>query len=147
MPTVNYTAGSIMLWAYLFFCAGGPGHLVQIHGIMNSSKYKQIKNLNLTASARNLIMGRGWIFQQEKIQNKQNQHKTVSLNTKWSFSHDRPSSHIRWVSELKRRSANMDLGICRIWRGSVWRNALISRLIIRHYRRNLRAVILAKSIE
>ncbi len=32
MPTVKYTAQSLMLWAY--FSAGGPGHLVQIHGIM-----------------------------------------------------------------------------------------------------------------
>ncbi|XDV52022.1 hypothetical protein PO909_020804 [Leuciscus waleckii] len=36
MPTVKYTAGSYMLWAYFF--AGGPG---------------------------NLIMGRGWIFHQD----------------------------------------------------------------------------------
>jgi len=41
MPTVKYTAEYDMLWAYLF--AGGPGHLVQIHGIMDSIKYKQIK--------------------------------------------------------------------------------------------------------
>jgi len=27
-----------------FFFAGGPGHLVQIHGNMDSSKYQQIKN-------------------------------------------------------------------------------------------------------
>jgi len=41
MPTVKYTAGSVMLWAYLF--AGGPGHLVQIHGLIDSSKYQLIK--------------------------------------------------------------------------------------------------------
>jgi len=41
MPTVKYTAGSYMLWAYLF--AGGLGHFVQINGIMDSIKYKQIK--------------------------------------------------------------------------------------------------------
>jgi len=29
----------------------------------------------------------------------------------------------KWA-ELKRRSANMDLGIWRIWRDSVWRNDL-----------------------
>jgi len=49
MPTVKYTTGSYMLWAYFF--AGGPGHLVQIHGNMDYSKYQQIKNLNLTALA------------------------------------------------------------------------------------------------
>ena len=52
-----------MLWAY--FSAGGPGLLVQIHGIVDSIKYQQIKNQNLTPSARNLIMGRGWIFHQD----------------------------------------------------------------------------------
>jgi len=63
MPTVKYTVGSLMLWAS--FSAGGPGHLVQIHGIMDSIKYQQIKNQILTASARNPIMGRSWIFYQD----------------------------------------------------------------------------------
>jgi len=52
-----------MLWAY--FSAGRSGLLIQIHGIVDSIKYQQIKNQNLTASARNLIMGRGWIFHQD----------------------------------------------------------------------------------
>ncbi len=52
-----------MLWAC--FSAGGPAHLVQVHGIMDSIKYQQIKNLNLSASVRNLIMGLGWIFYQD----------------------------------------------------------------------------------
>ncbi len=38
MPTVKYTAGSLMLWAC--FSAGGPRYLVQIHGIMDSIKYQ-----------------------------------------------------------------------------------------------------------
>ncbi len=63
MSTVKYTAGSLMLWAC--FSAGGPEHLVQMHGIMDSIKYQQIKNQNLTASVRNLIMGRVWIFHQD----------------------------------------------------------------------------------
>ncbi len=63
MSTVKFTAGSLMLWAC--FSAGGPGHLVQMHGIMDSIKYQQIKNLNLTASVRNLIMGHVLIFQQD----------------------------------------------------------------------------------
>ncbi len=41
MSTVKYTAGSLMLWAC--FSAGGPEHLVQMHGIMDSIKYQQIK--------------------------------------------------------------------------------------------------------
>ncbi len=67
MCTVKYTAGSLMLWAY--FSAGGPGHVVQIHDIMDSIKYQQIKkkkNLNLTASAYNGVMGHVWILHQVK---------------------------------------------------------------------------------
>ncbi len=41
MSTVKYTAGSLMLWAC--FSAEGPGHLVQMHGIMDSIKYQQIQ--------------------------------------------------------------------------------------------------------
>jgi len=52
-----------MLWAYL--SAGGPGHLVQRHGIMDSSKFQQIKNQNLTVPARNLIIVQGWVFQKD----------------------------------------------------------------------------------
>ncbi len=63
MSTVKYTAGSLMLWSC--FSARGPEHLVQMHGIMDSIKYQQIKNQNLTASVRNLIMGRVWIFHQD----------------------------------------------------------------------------------
>jgi len=63
-----------MLGAY--FCAGGPGLLIQIHGIVDSIKYQKIKNLNLTPSARNLIMVGSSI--RTTIQNKhQNQHKNV----------------------------------------------------------------------
>ncbi len=81
MSTVKYTAGSLMLWAC--FSARGPEHLVQMHGIMDSIKYQQIKNLNLTASVRNLIMGRVWIFHQDNNPNKhQNKHKNGSLSTK-----------------------------------------------------------------
>ncbi len=86
MSTVKYTAGSLMLWAC--FSAGGPEHLVQMHGIMDSIKYQQIKNQNLTASVRNLIMGRVWIFHQDNNPNKhQNKHKNGSLSTKWIFYH------------------------------------------------------------
>jgi len=46
---------------------GANRNLVQIHGIMDSSKYQQIKKKNrtLTASTRNPIMGCGWIFHQD----------------------------------------------------------------------------------
>ena len=78
MPTAKNTTGSLMLWAYFF--AGGPGHLVQIHGIMDSSKYQKIKNQNLMDSARNLIMGRGWISHQDNDpkQTSKSTHKCVT---------------------------------------------------------------------
>ncbi len=80
MATVKYTAGSLMLWAC--FSAGGPGYLVQMHGFMYSIKYQQIKNLNLTASVRNLIMGRGWIFHQDN-----NPKQTSKSTQKWVTEH------------------------------------------------------------
>jgi len=57
------------------FFAGGPGLLVQILGIVDSTKNQQIKNQNLTPSARNLIMGYGWIFHQD------NDPKQISKST------------------------------------------------------------------
>ncbi len=60
MCTMKYTAVFLMLWAYI--SAGGPGHLVYIHGIMNSIKYQQIQNQYVTDPVRNLIMGHVWIF-------------------------------------------------------------------------------------
>ncbi len=41
MCTMKYTAVFLMLWAYI--SAGGPGHLVLIHGNMDSIKYQQLK--------------------------------------------------------------------------------------------------------
>jgi len=32
------------------------------------------------------------------------------------------AASLLFMAELKRSSANMDLGICRIWRDSVWSN-------------------------
>ena len=63
IPTVKYGGGSLMLWGC--FSSKGPGQLVRIHGIMDSIKYQQILNQNLTASARKLKLSRGWIFQQD----------------------------------------------------------------------------------
>ncbi len=42
MCTIKYTAVFLMLWAYI--SAGGPEHVVQTHGIMDSIKYQQIRN-------------------------------------------------------------------------------------------------------
>ncbi len=53
MCTIKYTAVFFMLWA--FISAGGPGHLIKTHGIMDSIKYQQIKNQYVIDSV--------WIFQ------------------------------------------------------------------------------------
>ncbi len=80
MPMVKYTAVSLILWAC--FSVRGPGHLDQMHGIMDSIKYQQIKNLNLTISVRNLIMGHGWIFHQDN-----NPKQTSKSTQKWVTEH------------------------------------------------------------
>ena len=46
------------------FAASGPGALVKINDIMNSTKYQNILAKNLVASARKLRLGRRWTFQQ-----------------------------------------------------------------------------------
>lgn len=53
------------------FCFKGPGQLVRIHGIMDSSRYLQILNGNLTAFARKLKMGptECWTLQQNNEPN------------------------------------------------------------------------------
>ncbi len=115
MSTVKYTAGSLMLWAC--FSAGGPEHLVQMHGIMNSIKYQQIKNQNLTASVRNLIMGCVWIFHQTTIQNKhqnntkmghwaQNEYFTMAVSVLWPEPCRR---WVRWTEEKKHRHGAVNL--------------------------------------
>ncbi len=84
MCTMKYTAVSLMLWVYI--SAGGPGHLVQIDGIMDSIKYQIKKILKLTVHDRNRIMGHGQIFQQDNDPQmniiEQNQTKTGSLRKK-----------------------------------------------------------------
>ena len=74
IPNVKYGGGSLMFWGC--FSSKGPGHLVRIHGIMDSIKYQQILNENLTAPSSKLKMGRGWTFQQDSTP--QNQHKNGS---------------------------------------------------------------------
>src|SRR4029434_8004939 len=62
IPNVKNGGGSLMLWGC--FSSKDPGHLVRIHGIMDSIKYQQILNENLTAPSSKLKMGCGWTFQQ-----------------------------------------------------------------------------------
>ncbi len=128
--------------------AGGPEHLVQMHGIMDPIKYQQIKNLNLSASVRNLITGRVWIFHQD------NNPKQTSKSTQKWFTQNESSAMavpvlwpepcrkwVRWTEEKKHRHGAVNLkDLERFWMKE-W--SLISKLF-RHYRRKLRAVILGK---
>ncbi|CAJ0958980.1 unnamed protein product [Ranitomeya imitator] len=52
-----------MLWGC--FSAKGPGHLVRIHGKMDSTAYLEILAKNLRSSIKDLKMGRHFIFQQD----------------------------------------------------------------------------------
>ncbi len=113
-----------MLWAC--FSAGGPVYLVQMHGFMDSIKYQQIKNLNLTASVRNLIMGRGWIFHQDN-----NPKQTSKSTQKWVTEHKMkllpgPSQSSDLNPTENEWREEKELWIWRIWRDSVWRNGLWS---------------------
>jgi len=98
-----------------YFYAGGPGLLIQIHGILDSIKYQQIKNQNLTPSARNLIMEHGWIFYQDNNpkQTSKSTQKCVAQNEASAMTVPDPDlNHIENVwSERKRRITNIDLRI------------------------------------
>uniref|UniRef100_A0AAY5JWV1 Transposase n=1 Tax=Esox lucius TaxID=8010 RepID=A0AAY5JWV1_ESOLU len=68
ITTLKYDVGSSMLWDCFFFPIGLV-QLVRIHGIMDSIKYLQILNQNLTASTRKLKQDHVWIFQQDNDPN------------------------------------------------------------------------------
>ncbi|KAI4891719.1 hypothetical protein NFI96_005609 [Prochilodus magdalenae] len=64
VPTVKHGGGSIMFWGC--FSAKGTGLLHRITGKMDGAMYRTIlRGDNLLPSARDLKMGRGWVFQHD----------------------------------------------------------------------------------
>ncbi len=89
---------------------------------MDSIKYQQIKNLNLTASVRNFIMDHVWIFHQDnspKQTSKSTQKCVTEHKMKLLLWPEPCRKWVRWTEEKK-------LWVWRIWRDSGWRNGLWS---------------------
>uniref|UniRef100_A0A8C5DSB5 Transposase n=1 Tax=Gouania willdenowi TaxID=441366 RepID=A0A8C5DSB5_GOUWI len=63
LPTVKYGGGSIMLWGCV--AASGIGNIARVEGRMDSIKYQQILEANITASVKKLKLKRGWLLQQD----------------------------------------------------------------------------------
>ena len=90
IPTVKYGGGSIMFWGC--FNSSGPGTLVRIDGIMNSSKYQAILAENVVPSARRLGLGCRRTFQQD------NDPKHTSRSTQKWF-RDNKINVLQWPSQ------------------------------------------------
>ena len=63
IANIKYGGGFVKLWFCEAVCP--PKASKSIHGIMDSGKYPVILNQSLAASAKQLKLGRGWIFQQD----------------------------------------------------------------------------------
>ena len=62
IPSWWYGGGSIVLWGC--FSSAGTGKLIRIEGMMDSAKYREIPEVNLFQSSRDLRFGRRFTFQQ-----------------------------------------------------------------------------------
>lgn len=90
IPTVKHGGGSIMLWGC--FSAAGPGRLVKVEGKMNAAKYGEILEDNLIQSARELRLGRRFIFQQDN-----DPKHTAKATQKWFK--DNKVNVLEWPSQ------------------------------------------------
>ena len=63
LPTVKHGGGSIMLWGCV--AASGTGNIAWVEGRMDSTKYQQILEANITPSVKKLKLKRGWLLQQD----------------------------------------------------------------------------------
>uniref|UniRef100_A0A8C7RFJ4 Tc1-like transposase DDE domain-containing protein n=1 Tax=Oncorhynchus mykiss TaxID=8022 RepID=A0A8C7RFJ4_ONCMY len=63
IPTVKHGGGSIMVWAC--FSSAGTWKMVNIDGKMDGAKYRTILEENLMESAKDLRLGRRFVFQQD----------------------------------------------------------------------------------
>ncbi|KAI4871592.1 hypothetical protein NFI96_004104 [Prochilodus magdalenae] len=90
ISTVKHGGGSIMLWGCL--SAKGPGHLVRIHGKMDSTAYLEILAKNLRSSIKDLKMGCHFIFQQD------NDPKHTAKKTKAWFEREK-FKVLQWPSQ------------------------------------------------
>ncbi|CDQ92007.1 unnamed protein product [Oncorhynchus mykiss] len=63
IPTVKHDGGSIMVWAC--FSSAGTGKMVKIDGKMDGAKYRTILEENPMESAKDLRLGRRFVFQQD----------------------------------------------------------------------------------
>ena len=127
-----------MFWGC--FNSRGPGALVRIDGIMNSTEYQAILAENLVSSVRRLVLGRKWTFPQD------NDPKHTSRSThKWF--RDNKINVLQWPAQSQspdlnpiklERSVGKDLErICREEWYKIPPNVFLN--LVKNYRKSLLA--------
>ena len=65
LPIVKHGGGSMIFWGC--FSSSATGKLVAVEGIMKYDDYIDILKENIKTSARNLNLGRQWVFQHDNV--------------------------------------------------------------------------------